>query len=52
MTLIILSFIFSTDPAEFIVKDAHSEELYDMELTTSLQRARARPLLKVQLVNN
>lgn len=34
------------DPAEFTIKDAQSEEMYDMKLTTSLQRARARPLLQ------
>ncbi|KAK2568143.1 PAX-interacting protein 1 [Acropora cervicornis] len=34
------------DASDYIVKDAQSEELYDMELRTSLQRARACPLLK------
>lgn len=34
------------DPGEFVVKDAQSEEMYDMELTTSLQRAKERPLLQ------
>jgi len=34
------------DPSEFTIKDSQSEELYDMELTTSLQRARAHPLLQ------
>ena len=38
---------FSADASDYIVKDAQSEELYDMELRTSLQRARACPLLKV-----
>ena len=39
---------FLTDPSDFTVKDSHSEDLYDMELTTSLQRARVHPLLQVQ----
>lgn len=34
------------DPSEFTVKDNFSEDMYDMDLTTSLQRARTRPLLK------
>lgn len=34
------------DARDYIVKDSHSEDMYDMELTLSLQRARACPLLK------
>lgn len=34
------------DPSEFTVKDNFSEDMYDMDLKTSLQRARTRPLLK------
>lgn len=41
-------FIFHfVDPSEFTVKDNFSEDMYDMDLKTSLQRARTRPLLKV-----
>lgn len=38
------------DPREFTVKDTFSEDIYDMELVTSLQRARSRPLLQGILV--
>ncbi|XP_078364227.1 PAX-interacting protein 1-like [Oculina patagonica] len=38
------------EPSEFTVKDAFSEDIYDMDLVTSLQRARTRPLLQDILV--
>lgn len=45
---VLCCFIFHfVDPSEFTVKDNFSEDMYDMDLKTSLQRARTRPLLKV-----
>ncbi|KAJ7380910.1 PAX-interacting protein 1 [Desmophyllum pertusum] len=38
------------DPSEFTVKDSFSEDIYDMDLITSLQRATTRPLLQDILV--
>ena len=39
-----------SDPREFTIKDTFSEDIYDMELVASLQRARSRPLLQVCLL--
>lgn len=39
--------LMHSDPSEFTVKDSFSEDIYDMELVASLQRARSRPLLQV-----
>ena len=43
-------YLLHSDPGEFTVKDSFSEDLYDMELIASLQRARSRPLLQVCLL--
>ena len=43
-------YLIHSDPGEFTVKDSFSEDLYDMELIASLQRARSRPLLQVCLL--